>query len=93
MQVISQPLICRKQLPPETLEISHHGYVPDSVAAPQETYSEVVVNNVDLAQLELNLQLFSEVEGLHETAKLCKGDDHTNSNFDAKRCCHSWLIK
>ena len=50
--------------------------MPDSVVAPQETYSEVVVTNVDLAQLELNLQLFSEVEGLHETAKLCKGDDH-----------------
>ena len=67
--------------------------MPDSVVAPQETYSEAVVNNVDLAQLELNLQLFSKIEGLHETAKLCKGDDHMNSTFDPKRWCHSWLIK
>jgi len=44
IQVISLPLICRKQLPAETLEISHHRYMTNTVVALQESYSKVITN-------------------------------------------------
>ena len=54
-------------------------YMTDSTAVLEDSYSEVIVNVIDLA---LNWQLFSDVE----TMKLCKRDVHEQYSQSCINC-------
>ena len=61
-------------------------YMTDSTAVLEDSYSEVVVNVIDLA---LNLQLFSDVGRPRSFVNVM----FTNSTLDPERRRHSYLIK
>ena len=61
-------------------------YMTDSIAVLEDSYSEVVVNVIDLA---LNWQLFSNVGRPQSFVNVMS----TNSALDPERPRHSYLIK
>ena len=79
MEVILQPFFCRKYIPTDSGYFSWH--VINDHAVFQDSYSEVILNIVDLT---FNQSLFSDVGRPHSFVNMVT----VNYALDPERCCH-----